>query len=317
MNQNNCEIARDLMPLSIDGVCSEGSQRFLDTHVAECKPCQDYFAGMKTGMLNIQMEPTQESKSLKKSLRHMGKRFKALWITLAALVCAFALLLVAAGVNQMLMNHTEAAPLDMYNINLFRNDALVSTALSGSFYEQVYDGYHRDEYYMTLTDTNKDAVILTYYVHWYPYQHKQISKAMDTAVFPDPAPTSFKPMGVDAPLVEDVAVLTGTTGWMSDYRFTTGLEFDALCMDNGQLYMIDGWDSVQTTTGRTLVIPQPGTPVYEVRISDGKETRTIYAAWRGDEITNVSADKFDKNGLPMSGVISPGDLEKYADFIVK
>ena len=46
MNQNNCEIARDLMPLSIDGVCSEGSQRFLDTHVAECKPCQDYFAGM-------------------------------------------------------------------------------------------------------------------------------------------------------------------------------------------------------------------------------------------------------------------------------
>ena len=181
----------------------------------------------------------------------------------------------------------------------------------------MYDGYHRDEYYMTLTDTNKDAVILTYYVHWYPYQHKQISKAMDTDVFPDPAPTSFKPMGVDAPLVEDGAVLTGTTGWMFDYRFTTGLEFDTLCVDNGQLYLIDGWDSVQTTTGRTLVIPQPGTPVYEVRVSDGKETRTIYAAWRGDEITNVSADKFDKNGLPMSGVISPGDLEKYADFIVK
>ncbi len=317
MNQNNCEIARDLMPLSIDGVCSEGSQRFLDTHVAECKPCQDYFAGMKTGMLNIQMEPTQESKSLKKSLRHMDKRFKALWITLAALVCAFALLLVAAGVNQMLINHTEAAPLDMYNINLFRNDALVSTALSGSFYEQVYDGFHRDEYYMTLTDTNKDAVILTYTVHWFPYQHKQISKAMDTAVFPDPAPTSFKPMGVDAPLVEDGAVLAGTNGWMSDYRFTTGLDFDTLCMDNGQLYLIDGLDSVLTTTGRALIIPKLGTPVYEVRVSDGKETRTIYAAWRNDEITNVSANNLDKNGLPLSGVIGPSDLEKYADFIVK
>ncbi len=317
MNQNNCEIARDLMPLSIDGVCSEGSQRFLDTHVAECKPCQDYFAGMKTGMLNIQMEPTQESKSLKKSLRHMDKRFKALWITLAALVCAFALLLVAAGVNQMLINHTEAAPLDMYNINLFRNDALVSTALSGSFYEQVYDGFHRDEYYMTLTDTNKDAVILTYTVHWFPYQHKQIAKAMNSTVFPDPAPTSFKPMGVDAPLVEDGAVLAGTNGWMSDYRFTTGLDFDTLCMDNGQLYLIDGLDSVLTTTGRALIIPKLGTPVYEVRVSDGKETRTIYAAWRNDEITNVSANNLDKNGLPLSGVIGPSDLEKYADFIVK
>ena len=316
-NQNNCDIARDLMPLSIDGVCSEGSQRFLDAHVAECKPCNDYFDGMKDGMLNIKMEPTQESKSLKKSLRHMGKRYKALWITLAALVCAFALLLVAAGVNQVLMNHTEAAPLDMYTITLFRNDALVSTALSGSFYEQVYDGYQTDRYYFTLEGEDEEHVILTYIVHWFPYQHKQLAGAMKTTVFPDPAPTSFKPMGVDAPLVEDGAVLVGSTGWASDYRFTTGLEFDALCMDNGQLYLIDGWDSVQTSTGRTLMIPKLGTPVYEVRVSDGKETRTIYAAWRNDEITNVSADNLDKNGLPLSGVIGPSDLEKYADFIVK
>lgn len=317
-NQNNCDIARDLMPLSIDGVCSEGSQRFLDAHVADCKPCNDYFAGMKTALqLPVKAEPTQEAQALKKSLRHVGKRYKALWITLAALICAFVLLLVAAGVNQMLMNHTEAAPLDAYTINLFRNDALVSTALSGSFYEQVYDGFHRDDYYMTLTDTNKDAVILTYTVHWFPYQHKQIAKAMNTAIFPDPAPTAFLPQGVYAPLVEDGAVLAGATGWTSDYRFTTGLEFDALCMDNGQLYMIDGWDTVPTTTGRTLMIPKLGTPVYEVRLSDGKETRTIYAAWRNDEITNVSADNLDKNGLPLSGVISPSDLDKYADFIVK
>ena len=145
----------------------------------------------------------------------------------------------------------------------------------------------------------------------------QIADAMKTTGFPDPAPTSFKPMGVDAPLVEDGAVLVGTNGWTSDYRFTTGLEFDTLCMDNGQLYMLDGWDSVQTTTGRMLLIPKLGTPVYEVRVSDGKEIRTIYAAWRNDEIPNVSADKFDKSGLPMSGILSPSDLAKYADLIVK
>ncbi len=313
MNQNNCDIARDLMPLSIDGVCSEGSQRFLDAHVAECKPCSDYFAGMKTGLqLPIKAEPTQEDQVLKVSLRHVSKRFKVLWITLAALICAFVLLLVAAGVNQMLINHTEAAPLDMYTINMFRNDALVSTALSGSFYEQVYDGFHRDEYFMTLTDTNKDYVILTYYVHWYPYRHKGVSITPDQTNL-----VGFKPMGVDSPLVQDGAVLAGATGWTSDYRFTTGLEFDALCVDNSQLYMIDGWDSVQTTTGRTLLIPKLGFPVYEVRLSDGKETRTIYAAWRNDEIPNVSADRFDKNGLPMSGVIGPSDLDKYSDFIVK
>ena len=318
MNRNDCDIARDLMPLSIDGVCSEGSQTFLDAHIAECTPCNDYFNGMKAALqLPIKVEPTQETKSMKKSFRHVNKRFKALWIMLIALVCAFTLLLVVAGGNQLLMNHTEAAPLDMYTINLFRNDALVSTALSGSFYEQVYDGFHREDYYMTLIDTNRDAVILTYTVHWFPYQHKQIAKAMNTDLVPDPAPTAFQAMGVDAPLVADGAILAGTTGWTSDYRFTTGLEFDTLCVDNGQLYMIDGWDSAQTTTGRTLLIPKLGTPVYEVRLSDGKETRTIYAAWRNDEIPNVSADRLDKNGIPLSGVISPSDLDKYADFIIK
>ena len=313
MNQRNCDMARDLMPLSVDGVCSEGSQRFLDEHLADCQPCRDYFAGMKTGMLNIQMEPTQESKSLKKSLRQMGKRYRALWITLTALVCAFVLLLTAAGVNQLFMHYTEAAPLDMYTVNIFRNDALVSTVLSGSFYEQVYDGFHRDEYYMTLTDTNKDAVILTYTVHWFPYRHRKIAGGMKNDT---PAGlVVFKPMGVEAPLVQEGSVLAGATGWTSDYRFTSTLEFDALCMDDGQLYLIDGWDSVQTTTGRTLLIPQPGTPVYEVRLSDGKETRTIYAAWKNDEIPNVSADRLDQNGLPLSGTIGPSDLEKYSSFL--
>ena len=318
MNRNDCDIARDLMPLSIDGVCSEGSQRFLDEHLSQCSPCNDYFCGMKAALqLPVKAEPTQESKSLKKSFRHVNKRFKALWITLIAMVCAFALLLVAAGVNQVLMNHTEAAPLDMYEISIYSNDALVSVGLGATFSEQVYDSYHTDRYYFTLEGEDEEHVILTYTVHWFPYQHKQIADAMNTTVFPDPAPTSFKPMGVDAPLVEDGAVLAGTNGWMSDYRFTTGLDFDTLCVDNGQLYMIDGWDSAQSTTGRTLLIPKLGTPVYEVRLSDGKETRTIYAAWRNDEIPNVSADRLDKNGIPMSGILSPSDLDKYADFIVK
>lgn len=317
MNQNNCDIARDLMPLSIDGVCSEGSQRFLDAHVAECKPCSDYFAGMKTGLqLPVKAEPTQEDQVLKVSLRHVSKRFKALWITLAALACAFALLLVAAGVNQILMNHTEAAPLDVYDVSIYRNDALVSTGLVANFFgQEVYDGFHRDEYFMTLTETNKDAVILTYTVHWFPYRHHEVDDHLNDVFVSGKA--EFKPMGVNSPLVQNGEIKPMITGWSSNARFTTMLETHQLCMDNGQLHMIDGWDSVQTTTERTLMIPKPGTPVYEVRVSDGKETRTIYAAWRNDEIPNVSADRLDKNGLPLSGVISPSDLEKYADLIVK
>ncbi len=309
-NQNNCDIARDLMPLSIDGVCSEGSQRFLDAHVAECQPCNDYFAGMKTGMLNIKMEPTQESKSLKKSLRHMGKRFKALWITLAALVCAFVLLLGAAGVNQMLMNHTAAVPLDSYNVRIYRNDALVSMMLSGSFYEQVFDGFERSDEPAVLPDTNQEAVILTYRLNWFPYQHKKIADAMDEGFASGLTP--FQPQGVRADVIYDGAKLN--TNWNSDYRFTSSLDDHQLCMNNGKLYLIGSMDAVQTTTGRTMLVFLPGMPVAEIRFTDGKTTKTIYT-W-GDEIENIWKYP-DENGLPQSGFLSPSDLEKYSDFIVK
>lgn len=318
MNQNNCEIARDLMPLSVDGVCSEGSQRFLDGHLAECKPCQDYFNGMKTGMLNIKMEPTQESKSLKKSLRHMSKRFKALWITLTALVCAFVLLLAAAGVQQTLRSYTNSAPLDMYTISIYSNDALVSMGVSGSFFSQVYNGFSRNEEYTTLDETGKEAVILTYAVQWYPFQHKEIAESLNKNSLANSAATvaptiiPFKSKNTDT---EDSVIELRNPKWNSDYRFTKMLETQQLCMDNGMLYMLAGWDSVVSTSGRTLLVAQPGTPVYEIRVTDGKETRTIYT--RGDDIPNYTADMLDENGLPKSGCLSPSDLDKYADLIVK
>lgn len=312
MNQNNCDIARDLMPLSVDGVCSEGSQRFLDAHVAECKPCSDYFSGMKTGnLLSLKMEPTQESKSLKKSLRHMGKRFKALWITIAALVCAFALLLVAAGVNQKLMNHTSATPLDAYTISLYRNDALVSMRLSGSFYEQVYNGFKRTDEPTFLPDSNQGALILTYELSWYPYQHKKIADSLEEG--DASGLTSFKPQDVRTDVIYDGAKLN--SNWKSDYRFTSSLDDDQLCMDDGKLYLIGGKDAAISTTGRTLLVLLPGMPVAEIRFTDGKNTETIYT-W-GDEIENIWANHSDENVLPESGFISPSDLEKYADLILK
>lgn len=313
MNRNDCEIARDLMPLSVDGVCSEGSQRFLEAHVAECKPCNDYFAGMKTGILNIKMEPTQESKSLKQSLRHMGKRFKALWISLAALLCALVLLLTAAGIQQTLRSYTNSAPIDMYHISIYSNDALVSMGVSGSFFSQVYNGFSRDEEYTTLDATGKEAVILTYSVQWFPYQHKEIADSLIQNSFATVAPTMLPFKSKNTETTDSVKELLNPK-WNSDYRFTKMLETQQLCMDNGMLYMLAGWDSVVSTSGRTLLVAQPGTPVSEIRVTDGKETQTIYT--RGDEIPNYTADMLDENGLPQSGCLSPSDLVKYSDLII-
>ena len=44
--KNECNVARDLMPLVIDGVASEESQSFVDTHVVECEECAGVYADM-------------------------------------------------------------------------------------------------------------------------------------------------------------------------------------------------------------------------------------------------------------------------------
>ena len=72
-------------------------------------------------------------------------------------------------------------------------------------------------------------------------------------------------------------------------------------------------EGVQTTVGRSLLLLKPGLPVSEIRVTDGKETRTLYT-W-GDEITNANADWFDENGLPKSGYISPSDYERLKHLI--
>lgn len=275
MKQNNCEIARDLMPLSVDGVCSEGSQRFLDEHIAECKPCQDYFAGMKTSILNIRMEPTQEAKSLKKSLRHMGKRFKALWITLIALVCAFVLLLTAAGVQQMLWRWIADVPLEMCSTTVGSTSALVYVLVSMPFLEQDYNGqqFTLDAAKAPNNHTDQpEAVILTYTLTYFPNRVKDFASH-----FPD-------------------------------YRYTTSLNGYDLCRDGNNIYLIDGMEGVMTADGDHLMLLDQGLPVSEIRIKSGKDTKTIYT-WGSD--FDIKPEGLTENGLPLSKIMLRKDYEAW------
>ena len=40
----SCNIIHDLMPLYMDGVCSEESKKIVEEHLEECKECQTYFS---------------------------------------------------------------------------------------------------------------------------------------------------------------------------------------------------------------------------------------------------------------------------------
>ncbi len=46
MNEN-CKIARDLMPLCLDKVASSSSEQFVAAHVESCCDCRAYYDNLK------------------------------------------------------------------------------------------------------------------------------------------------------------------------------------------------------------------------------------------------------------------------------
>lgn len=308
MNRNDCDIARDLMPLSIDGVCSDGSQRFLDEHVAACPTCQSLYARMKTIQLpEYNAEPNQEAQALKRGLKYLGKRFKALWIALAALVCAFVVLLAIGGVQQMRWHWTADAPVESYNLQLTRDGIAATLRISSDFPAQTYNGSACDVEYVTDSPENRtgspQAVILTYSVSYFPYQAEDILKTVPFVQPFQPRPQEF----VDTEYRNPALLL-------DDFMYQGALHNQRLCVEDGKLYLADKLSSAYTTTGRTLLVVTPGLPVSEIRYTDGKTTFKVYT-W-GDEIPRTSDERYDEYGLPQSGMITPSDLEKYADYII-
>lgn len=39
--KNNCDIIRDLLPLYVDGVCSQESAKLVEEHLTDCQSCRE------------------------------------------------------------------------------------------------------------------------------------------------------------------------------------------------------------------------------------------------------------------------------------
>lgn len=89
--KDKCSIARDLMPLVIDGACSEESSKFVKDHVSECPPCAEVWGEMKTELPRVAAE--KEKAELEKAARAMKKkrRKRVTWTVLLSVVAAVVL----------------------------------------------------------------------------------------------------------------------------------------------------------------------------------------------------------------------------------
>ena len=69
----DCNVARDLMPLVLDGAASGESQTLLNEHLEECADCKAYYAGMQAA-LPVRTGSEQERKAFDAAARKARKK---------------------------------------------------------------------------------------------------------------------------------------------------------------------------------------------------------------------------------------------------
>lgn len=80
--KHECNVIRDLMPLTLDGAASEESQQLLSDHLEECAACREYYGGMKAALpVALKANSEQEQKQFDRAARKVRKkRRRRLWL---------------------------------------------------------------------------------------------------------------------------------------------------------------------------------------------------------------------------------------------
>ena len=96
-----CEMIQDLLPLYLDGVCSEESKKAIEKHLQECSGCKEFFHamreadGMEIGSLNADRE-RQKAASFQAVKKKLFR--KQILAAVAAVVILVATAFVTIGV---------------------------------------------------------------------------------------------------------------------------------------------------------------------------------------------------------------------------
>lgn len=122
-----CEIIKDLLPLYIDGVCSDESRKAAEEHLAECDECKAFFAELKQDEITVD----EQHEDIKiRSLKNIRKRILQRQLLFAGLAIVLVLSLSIIGAK-VLKNQVEIVKPDS-NLSVNMIDGSLITRLQSS-----------------------------------------------------------------------------------------------------------------------------------------------------------------------------------------
>lgn len=160
-----CEMIQDLLPLYLDGVCSEESKKAIEQHLAECSGCKAFYTAMEEAE-GTQIQAHNPDRECQKaaSFQAVKKRIFRKQI-LAAVAAVLVLMAIAFASVGILKNTTRIVAYDN-NISVSMVDDNLVGRLQGSRENYVkikritgmVNGQEKNFLFFYVSDTKWDAI---------------------------------------------------------------------------------------------------------------------------------------------------------------
>ncbi|GLC89609.1 anti-sigma factor family protein [Lysinibacillus piscis] len=93
----NCNIIKDLLPLYVDGVCSNETYKAVEEHIGQCKACQSHLAMLQQEVTYIPPLPEEVKKAIAPFKKIKRKRY---FHMIAAIAITFMVMVIGMMVYQ-------------------------------------------------------------------------------------------------------------------------------------------------------------------------------------------------------------------------
>lgn len=161
-----CGMIQDLLPLYLDGVCSEESKKAIEEHLSNCSECKQFLKTMQEAD-NMEIGiPASEHERLKAaSFQGVKKRLFKKQL-LAAIVSVAVLIMIIVSTISILKNTVKVVEYDN-NVTVSMVDGDLIGRLQGSQIHQtkikrvtnVIDGQEKNYLFFCVFNTKWDAII--------------------------------------------------------------------------------------------------------------------------------------------------------------
>jgi len=122
MKKNECNVARDLMPLVLDRAASDESRELVEDHIAACPDCRKQYDVMKADLPEeTRAEYEEEQKQFVDALKAVRKtklKRRARRIALAALICMVAALAGLFAYDALFWKMTVPVDNSLYSLSM-------------------------------------------------------------------------------------------------------------------------------------------------------------------------------------------------------